>query len=88
MHCCYIVDSLFGLWNSSMEGFSDIGARQYFENADFFMPDLYLKRTMLAVSPVSPLVVYNLFIFSIITLTEQIVWNCSTLIFVPSPWIG
>ena len=26
-----------------MEGSNDIGARQYFEKADFFMPELLLK---------------------------------------------
>ena len=34
---------LFGLWNSSMGGFSDIGARQYFEETDLFMPELLQK---------------------------------------------
>ena len=29
-----------------MRGISDIGARQYFEKADFFMPELLIKRTM------------------------------------------
>ena len=31
------------LWNSSMEGNSDIGTHRYFEQADFFMPELILK---------------------------------------------
>ena len=37
------VESLFGLWNSSMGGFSDMGAHQYFVKSNFFMPELLLK---------------------------------------------
>ena len=40
---CYDVEYIFGIWNSSMEDFIDIGAHQYFEQADFFMPELLLK---------------------------------------------
>ena len=29
-----------------MEGSYDIGARQYFEKADFFMPELLLKKNV------------------------------------------
>ena len=42
---CYNVEYIFGLWNSCMKGFRDIGSHQYFGQADFFMPELLLRRT-------------------------------------------
>ena len=40
---CSDEESLFGLWNSSVGGFSDIGLHQYFEQADFSMAELLPK---------------------------------------------
>ena len=46
MHCCYDVGSLFGPWNSSIGGFSDIVVRQYFEKAGFFITELLLEELL------------------------------------------
>ena len=47
-YCCE-VESLFGLWDSFMGGFSDIGAHQYFLKPNFFVPYSALTITIYSV---------------------------------------